>query len=114
MAISTLEYDTVNNACATCQALLADLEPKLSQLQQIFDSEGGVKSTLTQEDLDGVAAFSGLTVAQVTDGLYVLTALLLPSIQEGTPALTQLAARYRGFAAPPPMTLAPAAGMVTP
>lgn len=108
MAITTLEYDPVNNAAQVCSMILSELQPKLANFQQLYDSAGGVGSTLTQEELDSVPAFSGLTVAQVTDALYVLTTVLLPGIESGYGALSTLGARYRGFAAPPPMPLQPA------
>lgn len=106
MSITTLEYDLVNNAAQACSMILAELQPKLAGFRQIYDSEGGVKSTLTQAELDEIAAFSGLTLAQVTDAMYALTTVLLPAIESGYGALSTLGARYRGFAAPPPMPLA--------
>jgi hypothetical protein len=92
--MSTLERDTLAKSFAVCKQLLLDVQPKLAGLAQIYDSAGGVKTTLTQEELDEVAELSGLTKTQVDDGLYVLTTLLLPAIQQGYPALAQLAARF--------------------
>lgn len=109
MAILTLEYDVVTQAAAVCKKVLTELEPALSQFREIYDAGGGVKSTLTQADLDGVASFSGLTKAQVDDALYALTALLLPAIESSTTALAQLAARDRGFAPPLPFMTPPPA-----
>ena len=94
MPMSQLERDTLSKSFAVCKTVLADLHPKLQSLQQIYDSAGGVKDTLTQEELDELAELSGLTVIQVQDGLYVLTTLLLPNITTGYPALAQLAARF--------------------
>ena len=109
MAITTLEYDVLTNAFAVCKKILNELEPALAQFREIYDSAGGVKETLTQEELDSVPAFSGLTKTQADDGLYVLTALLLPAIESSTTALAHMAARDRGFAPPLPfMTLPPA------
>ena len=105
MAITTLEYDAVTQAAAVCKKVLTELEPALAQFREIYDAAGGVKSTLTQEDLDGVPAFSGLTKVQVDDALYALTALLLPAIEDSTTALAQLAARDRGFAPPLPVSM---------
>lgn len=107
MAITTLEYDLVNNAAQVCSMILSDLQPKLANFQQLYDSAGGISSTLTQEELDSIPAFSGLTVQQVTDAMYVLTTALLPAIESGYNALSALGARYRGFAAPPPMSMIP-------
>jgi hypothetical protein len=108
VAILTLEYDTITQAAAVCKKILHELEPALAQFREIYDAGGGVKETLTQEDLDGVASFSGLTKAQCDDALYALTALLLPAIEQSTTALSQLAARDRGFAPPLPVMMPPA------
>jgi len=92
--MSTLERDTLAKSFAVTKQLLLDIQPKLAGLAQIFDSVGGVKTTLTQEELDEVAELSGLTVDQVSDGMYVLTTLILPAITQGYPALAQLSARF--------------------
>lgn len=94
MPISTLEKDTLAKSFAVSKQLLLDIQPKLAGLQQIYDSAGGVKETLTQAELDEIAELSGLTVQQVTDGLYALTTVILPGIVQGYPALAQLAARF--------------------
>ena len=51
-------------------------------------------TTLTQEELDAIPELSGLTLTQVNDGLYALTAVILPGIQTAYPALAQLSARF--------------------
>lgn len=94
MPISTLEKDTLGKAFAVAKTVLGDLHPKLQALQEMYDSAGGVKETLTQAELDELPELSGMTKTQVDDGLYVLTTLLLPAITNGYPALAQLAARY--------------------
>ena len=103
MAITQLEYDTLTNAFAVAKTAITDLMPRLEELREIYDSVGGVKETLTQADLDGVAALSGLTKEQADDGFYALTAVLLPTLDNTYTALAQLAARSRGFAPPLPM-----------
>ena len=104
MPMTTLEADTLNAAFAICKMVITDLQPRLQAIQQQYDSGGGVKSTLTQEDLDEATnTLSGLTKQQVDDGLYVLTAILLPGITQGYASLAGLASRYRGML-PPPMT----------
>lgn len=108
MAITQLEYDTLTNAFAVAKTAITDLQPQLEGLREIYDSGGGVKETLTQEDMDAIPALSGLTKAQADDGLYALTATLLPAIEAGYTALAQLAARSRGFAPPVPVPLTPA------
>lgn len=94
MSASALEKDTLSKSFAVCKTVLLDLKPKLEGLAQIYDSEGGVKTTLEQGELDELVELSGLTKQQVDDGLYVLTTLVLPAIQQGFPALAQLAARF--------------------
>jgi len=103
MSISTLEYDTVNSIAALAKQTINELEPRLRELQQIYDASGGVKETLTQEELDEVAAFSDLSKTTLDDAAYALTTVLLPAITAGYAALAQVAARSRGFASPPPM-----------
>jgi len=104
MAMTTLEYDTLQAAFAVCKILLIDLNPRLNELQQIYDSVGGVKETLTQVEMDEIAALSGLTKQQVDDGLYTLTAVILPALTQNYPALSQLAARARGGAPTPTLS----------
>lgn len=109
MPITQLELDTVMKACGVCATLLKDLQPALQGLQQVYDSVGGIKESLTDDDLSGVPALSGLTKQQVDDALYVLTATLLPALSSSYAPLAQLAARYRGGMAP--MISTPAPGM---
>lgn len=105
MPMSTLEYDTLQSAFAICKTVITDLQPRLLALQQQYDSAGGVKDTLTQAELDDAPVLSGLTKTAVDDGMYVLTAILLPGITQGYAALSGLASRARGFAPPPPPPL---------
>jgi hypothetical protein len=105
MTMSALEYDTLVTAAGVCRQVLSDLQPKLQGLKQIYDAEGGVKSTLTQDEMDEVAALSGLTKAQADDAIYALTAVMLPAIEAGYTAMAQMAARFRGtmpMMTPPP------------
>lgn len=94
MPISQLEKDTLSKAFATSKMLLLDLQPKLAGLDSIYNSAGGVATTLTQAELDAIPELSGLTLAQVNDGLYALTAVILPGIVTAYPAIAQLAARF--------------------
>jgi len=107
MAMTNLEYDTLQRVFAICKSVLGDIEPKLSELQQIYDSAGGVKETLTQADLDSVISLSGLTKEQVDNGVYVLTAVLLPGITQGYSSLSQLSARAPSGSMPLPIPIAP-------
>ena len=107
MAMNPLEYDTLNAAFAVSRIILNDLQPKLLFLQQQYDAAGGVKESLTQEEMDEVAALSGLTKQQADDGLYALTAVMLPAITQTYAVLSVLASRYRGGAALLPMSAPP-------
>ncbi len=93
MAITILEQNTVSNGCAIASKILKDIFPLLSELNIIYDSDGGVKQTLTQQKLDSVASFSGLTKAQLDDGMFVLTATLRPAILNAYSQLAEIAAR---------------------
>ena len=107
MAMNTLEYDTLNVAFAVCKMILNDLQPRLLALQQQYDSTGGVKETLTQQEMDEVAALSGLTKAQADDGMYALTTVFLPAITNSYPALAAMASRSRNAGMPTLMTPLP-------
>lgn len=93
MALTALEQNTVIRGLQIAKKVIEELKPAVDALNIIYDAEGGVKTTLTQEDLDGVAIFSGLTKAQLDDGMYVLTAVLKTDISNGFTQLIQLAAR---------------------
>lgn len=94
MAMTALERDTLAKAFVVSRQLLQDLHAKLQALNEIYNAAGGVKQTLTQEELNDVPELSGLTKTQCDDGLYALTAVILPGITSGYGALAQLAARY--------------------
>jgi len=93
MALTPLERDTLARGMAVAKQLLFDFQPKISSLHQLYDSVGGVGTTLTQEDLDSLPELSGLTKQQVDDALYPLTTVILSAIEDALPALTQLSAR---------------------
>jgi len=94
MPLSQLESDTIAKACAIAKQLLADVQPKLEGLRAIYDAEGGVKTTLTQEEMDENAALSGLTKTQLDDALFAMTSGILPAIENGYNGLAQIAARF--------------------
>ena len=93
MAVTQLEKDTLSRSFAVAKQLLADIEPKLKSINEIYASSGGVGTTLDQADLDSLPELSGLTVAQVADGEYAM-AQALSAITAGYSALSQLAARF--------------------
>jgi len=94
MPVSTLEHDTLAKLFAICKSVQADLQPKLSQLDSIYNSAGGVNETLTQEELDEIPELSGLTKQTVDHGVFALTSGVLPALVNATAALSQLAARF--------------------
>jgi hypothetical protein len=94
MPMSTLEHDTLAKLFAICKSVQADLQPKLSQLDSIYNSGGGVSETLTQAELDELPELSGLTKQTVDDGVFALTSGVLPALVNATAAISQLAARF--------------------
>lgn len=93
MALNALERATVLKAMRVAQKLLIEVKPYLDAMNIIYDSEGGVKSTITQQDLDDDETLSGLTKQQLDDGMWVLTATLRSDLQNGFFAISQLAER---------------------
>jgi hypothetical protein len=94
MPMTVLESDTVAKFCASAKQLLGDVQPKLESLRAIYDSAGGVKETLTQEEMDENAALSGLTKGQLDDAAFAMTGAVLTGIENGYAAIAQLAARF--------------------
>lgn len=94
MPMSQLEHDTLAKIFAVSKQVLLDIQPKLASLKELYDSAGGVKTTLTQEELDEVPELSGITKTQIDDAAYALTAGMLPAIEAGFAALSQAAARF--------------------
>ncbi len=93
MSLSKLELETVKKAFVTARIVLDSLKPLVDQLNVIYDSEGGAKSTITQQNLDADSSLSGLTKAQLDAGCYALTATLKGAIDAAVTQLTQLSAR---------------------
>jgi hypothetical protein len=93
MAITKLEQDTVSRSMQAARLTLDQLKPAIDSLSSLYDSAGGLKTTITQADLDGVPSFSGLTKQQLDDGMYALTTVLKPAIDNAYAALSQLATR---------------------
>jgi len=94
MSMSQLERDALAKGFAICKTLLFDLQPKLAGLGEVYNAEGGVSTTLTQEELDELPELSGLTKQTVDDAMYALSATILPGIVNAYPALSQMAARF--------------------
>ena len=93
MSISQLEKDTLSKSFAICKQLLLDLQPKLQSVNEIYNSVGGVKETLTQAELDELPELSGLQKTVVDDAQFAMAGLTT-GITNAYPALAQLAARF--------------------
>lgn len=93
MALSTLAQNSINDACRQAKALCEQVKPVLDRLNVLYDAEGGLKATVKQADLDTVPAYSGLTKAQLDDGMYALTSTLKTAITNAYTQLAQLSAR---------------------
>ena len=93
MALTTLEQNTISIGCKQAKLLIEQVKPILDGLNAIFDADGGVKSTVTQQNLDAAAFLSGLTVQQLNDGFYALTTTIKGDLNTAITQLAQLAAR---------------------
>lgn len=93
MALTPLETNTVSRGMQLAKYLVEQLKPVLDELNVIYDADGGVKSTITQQNLDLVPGFSGLTKQQLDDAYYVLTSVVRTDLDNGLSQLSKLAAR---------------------
>ncbi len=93
MSMSALEISTVDDGMLIAKKLLDDLKPIIDQLNVIYDESGGVKTTITDEKLASVPSYSGLTKAQLDDGMFVITSSIKTALSDGLTQLTHLAAR---------------------
>jgi hypothetical protein len=93
MPMSVLEKDTLAKSFAVSKQLLLDLQPKLAGLNEIYNSVGGVKETLTQAELDELPELSGLQKTTVDDALFAMAGLTTGMTNAYT-ALSQMAARF--------------------
>lgn len=94
MPMSQLEKDTISKLCALSKQILQDFMPRLQSLNELYNSGGGVKETLSQEELDELPELSGLQKQMCDDAVYALTAQVLPALTAGYPSLSQIAARF--------------------
>lgn len=93
MPMSVLEHDTVSKLCALSKSVLADLRPRLASINELYNSAGGVSSTLTQAELDEEAALSGLQKSTLDDTVFAFSAML-SAIDAAQAAINQTAARF--------------------
>lgn len=91
--MTQLELNTVSRGLAAAKLVLDQLKPSIDALNVIYDSAGGAKTTITQQGLDAVPAFSGLTKTQLDDGMFALTSTLRLAIADAYTQLAQLSAR---------------------
>lgn len=93
MSLTALEQNTISRSINAAKYLVEVLKPVLDELNVIYDSSGGLKTTITQGNMDTVASFSGLTKGQLDDGMYALTATIRGDLVNAYTQLAQLAAR---------------------
>jgi hypothetical protein len=92
MAMNQLERATIAKGARIAQKLLIEIRPYLEAINVIYDSAGGAKTTITQENLDADESLSGLTKARLDAGMAEL-ATLRTTLQSGVIALWHLAER---------------------
>lgn len=94
MALNTLEQNTINRGIAAARKVITELDPVLRDLNVVYDRETvGVKATVEQADLDAAAYLSGLTKAELDDGMFALTSTLRTAVANAYTALSILASR---------------------
>lgn len=92
--MNQLERDTLAKMFAISKTLLADIQPKLASLNEIYNAAGtGVGSTLTQGELDELPELSGLQKGTVDDSAFAMAGVLT-SLTNASAALNQMAARF--------------------
>lgn len=88
------EQDTLINGSIAAKALI-DLYGIVKRLNEEYDSTGGVKSTVTQDNLDLMTTWSGVTKGQTEDGMYVITTVIKGAIESSYSQLVQFASRVK-------------------
>lgn len=91
MALNQTQTNAVMNAISSAKYLIEKLKPLLDELDNVYNTSGGLSSTIQQGDLDGIAAFNGMTVQNLADGMYALTNTLRSGIATANTALLNLA-----------------------
>ena len=93
MALSILEKQTITKGCQAAKKVLEEVLPILNNLNVIYDSAGGVKTTITQQNMDLDPTLSGLTKQQLDDGMFALTSTLKNDMTTAFSQLAEIAAR---------------------
>lgn len=91
--LSALEVNTITRGLNAARKALEEVKPVLDGLDVIYNSAGGAKDTITQQNLDADTVLSGLTKQQLDDGMFALTSSLKTAIANAYAQLAQLAAR---------------------
>lgn len=93
MALTPHEQNTLTNGSIAAMELI-QLYGKIKELNEAYDSGGGIKSTVTQNNLN-LMNWSGVTKAQTEDGMYVITTVIKAAIENSYTQLVQFADRVR-------------------
>lgn len=93
MSLTVLEKAIIGESFGVAKRLLDETLPVLERLNTMYNSGGGLSSTITQGELDEVPGYSGITKQQLDDGLYALTSSVRSALNTAFDQLTQLAAR---------------------
>jgi hypothetical protein len=93
MPMSQLERDTLSRHFAICKNVLADLQPRLASLNELYNAVGGVKETLDQAEMDELPELSGLQKTTVDDAVFALSNVG-SALDAAYASLAQCAARF--------------------
>jgi hypothetical protein len=93
MPLSSLELNVIRNAILTANKIITEVKPVLDSMNIIYDSGGGAKTTITQQNMDAYSNLSGLTKQQLDDGLFALTGTIRGDLVNAYSQLAELAAR---------------------
>lgn len=93
MALSQMELALIQRAGVVSKQALEVLKPVIDEIDSVWNAAGGPGSTVSQADLNAAAQLSGLTTAQLADGIFALTSTLKTAIASGYAAMAQLGAR---------------------
>lgn len=93
MALSVMGQNTIFAAASLAKQLNQQIGPILAQFNVLYNSVGGLKTTIVQADLDAVPALSGLTKAQLDNAMADLTGAISTALTNAATDLAQLAGR---------------------
>lgn len=93
MALSQLAQNTIFAAAALAKQLNEQVQPVMARMNVLYNSVGGLKTTIVQADMDAVPALSGLTKAQLDNAMNDLTGTILTPLNAALADLAQMAGR---------------------